>query len=105
MKGFHAEHNASMVPLAPVEDASEEIKNLLTAGKIARMENWSLMNIKLGKRGPFLSGTVNGKPELCTSRLVVFQPDLGYAVTRNTIYILGKKRLDYWRNICLAMKK
>ena len=34
-----------------------------------------------------------------------FHPDLGYVVTRNTIYILGKKRLDYWRNNCLAMKK
>jgi hypothetical protein len=105
MTGVGADGYESMLPLAPIDDASEEIRNLLSYGQIARMDDWSLMNIKLGKRGPFLSGTISGRPGMCTTRLIVFRPALGYAVTKNTIYILGKKKLDYWRNICLAMKK
>jgi hypothetical protein len=105
MTGVGAECDERMLPLASVDDASEEIRILLRQGHIAKLEDWSLMNITLGQRGPFLSGTIGGKPDVCTTRLIVFQPTLGYAVTKNTIYILGKRRLDYWRNICLAMKK
>jgi hypothetical protein len=99
MPGVRVEDDEAMLPLAP------EIQNFLKCGRIAKLDGWLLMNIKLGQRGPFLAGTIAGQPEMFTARLVLFRPDLGYAVTKNTIYILGKKRLDYWRNICLAMKK
>jgi hypothetical protein len=105
MPGVRVEDDEAMLPLAQVEDASEEIQNFLKCGRIAKLDCWLWMNIKLGQRGPFLAGTIAGQPEMFTARLVLFRPDLGYAVTKNTIYILGKKRLDYWRNICLAMKK
>jgi hypothetical protein len=105
MATAYAAHDEQLLPLAPVEDASEEIRNLLRLGRIARLEDWSLVNVRLGNRGPFLSGTINGKPGIWTTRLIMFHPDLGYAVTKNTIYILGKQRPDYWRNICLAIKK
>ena len=93
MTDVRAEDNESMLPLAPVGDASEEIQNLLRYGRIAKLEDWTLMNIRPGQRGPFLAGTISGKAGMYTSRLVLFQPDLGYAVTKNTIYILGKERL------------
>ncbi len=104
MTGVHSVDDAPMLPLASLDDASEEIRNLLKCDRIARLEDWSLMNIRLGNRGPFLSGKISGKAGMCTTSLILFRPDLGYAVTRNTIYILGKKRFDYCRNICLAMK-
>jgi hypothetical protein len=62
------------------------------------LEDWSLVNFQVGKRGPFLFGTIcghdverDGKPGMCTSRLILFRLDLGYAVTKNSIYVLGKK--------------
>jgi len=63
-------------------------------GRIDKLKNWSLMNVNLGQRGSFLSGTISGKPDLCTSWLVLFQPAPGYAVTGNTIVMLGKN-LDH----------
>jgi hypothetical protein len=95
----HTVNSESMLPLAPVEDASSEIKNLLEYGRIARLEDWSLVNFQVGKRGPFLFGTIyghedvesDGKPGMCTSRLILFRPDLGYAITKNSIYVLGEK--------------
>ena len=54
MTGVGAEGDESMLPLAPIDEASEEIRNLLSYGQIARMDDWSLINIKLEKRGPFL---------------------------------------------------
>ncbi len=102
MTGVRAEDGKSMLTMAPVEDASEEIQDLLRYGRIARLEDWLLINLELGRRGPFLAGTIygsehverNGKPGICTARLILFRPDLGYAVTKNTIYVLGKKKQE-----------
>ena len=94
MTDVRTEDDDSLLPLAPLDDAAEEIRSLLRNGRIDKLENWSLMNVNLRQRGPFLSGTVSGKHEMYTSRLVLFRPALGYAVTKNTIYILGK-RLDH----------
>ena len=73
--------------------------------KFARIENWILSNDRL-------SGNVTGHPEfkdgefVHTSMVKVFMASIGYAITNNTIYILGKEingDAEYPKNLLDAL--